>query len=520
MRQSHRFLLVASSFVATPALLWAAPGCTDVIEGDTHNHYYFGGAPNLGGAPGEGAAPATGGGSNEEGYTSYLPDCRQKVDFADLNLDPFKADGHRFYFEVTKEARANGDSQLCSFGTDVHGSVYRLDEEDGACPIPAINVRVLPAGTSVCADTGEVEVDLPGQSSFKPWAEIPNIKLDVSEFQGLKFKSGDSILRFNNGQADSTIVREAVALGIWRAMGYPAPKTRFVQIQSNVWDTEVRPGVTASHVMVQTYKQAFFEQSFPEVHHVWEGLGDPFVLDDGCMDGLCGGGDIVEIDVGGRPADLPGPVDPNVPVGRGSFSGECQWSVDEVCNEEAFDAIIAGVINAPQGPGFMEATAAVIDWPLLHQNQCLSALTGTGDDWIHNTNNVVLAILESGKAVFLPYSTDISGDHPWYQQTPYQGYATLTQSCQGDPDCWEMALSTCEAMIDDFEDLEVSKTIVDERCEALVKAGLDRRPDAAVCDSLREYYDQRPALLRQELLNLRNGDGGYGGAGPVEEPLE
>lgn len=522
MPQVRRFLIVTSSLAAVPALLWAAPGCTDVIEGDTHNHYYsFGGA---------GEGPATGGTSSEEGYTSHLPDCPQKVDLSGLDLDPFEQDGHRFYFEITPEARANGDAQICSYGTDFFGSVYRLDDQGGACPIPAINVRVLPAGTSLCADTGKVEVDLPGQSSFRPWLEIPNIKLDLGEFEVLKFKSGDRILRFNNGQADSTIVREAVALGIWRAMGYPAPKTRFAQTQSNVWDTEIRPGVKASHVMVQTYKEAFFSQSLPEVRHVWEGYGDPFIQWGnecdlwGCCDewGCEGEGELADA-VDAQPApgmDVPAPGGPDEPVGRGSFSGECQWSVDEDCSEEAFDRIIAGVTAAPQGPGFMAATAEYIDWPRLHQNQCLSALTGTGDDWIHNTNNVVLAILESGKAIFLPYSTDISGDHPWYQSTPYTGIATLTQSCQGDPDCWEMALSTCEAMIDEFEDLDVSERIVDERCEALVNAGLDRKPDAAVCESLVDFYDRRPASLREELDSLRSGDGGFGGAGPVEPPEE
>src|SRR5690606_22212965 len=213
----------------------------------------------------------------------------------------------------------------------------------------------------------------------------------------------------------------------WNALGYPAPKTRFVQTQSNIWDTEVRPGVSASHVMVQPYKEAFFVQTLPEVVHVWEGAGDPFAGD--CGPFGCGG------DLGG---DIFFDEDPFRQVARaqlGGFSGDCQWSVDDECDEEAMNEIIDMVSAVPPGPGFMEATADYIDWPMLHQNQCLAALTGTGDDWIHNTNNVVFALLDTGKVVFLPYSVDISGGHPWYPDTPYDGYAALAAGCQNDPAC-------------------------------------------------------------------------------------
>src|SRR5690606_34869371 len=166
----------------------------------------------------------------------------------------------------------------------------------------------------------------------------------------------------------------------------------------------------------------------------------------------------------------------------------------------------------PQGPGFMEATAEYIDWPMLHKNQCLAALTGTGDDWIHNSNNVVIALLDTGKIVYLPYSVDISGGHPWYPQTPYDGYAFLTMGCQQDPDCREQSLDTCEEMVDEFEAIDVATSIVDERCDALKDAGLDRKPDEAVCVSLRTFYENRPDELRQEIEYLRaGGGGGWGG---------
>ncbi len=197
---------------------------------------------------------------------------------------------------------------------------------------------------------------------------------------------------------------------------------------------------------------------------------------------------------------------------RGGFYGDCQWSVEEECDEQGLAAILETVAAAAPGAGFMESTKDVIDWPMLHKNQCLSALTGTGDDWIHNSNNVVLALLESGKVIYLPYSVDISGGHPWYPNTPFDGYVYLTSSCQQDPDCREQSLSTCEEMIDSFEKIDVAKTIVEERCSALKKGKMNRAPDAVVCQSLAEFYDARPAELRKELAYLRDG-GGLGGFG-------
>lgn len=508
----------ASRLLVSGPILLLASGITAVScttkEGDIINYYSLGGAPAQ--APDD---------EDEVNYDSHLPDCTEKVPLPLLEIDLFGKDGHRFYFEVTHEARLAADEQRCSFGFDAYGAVYELGEEENGCPIPAENVRIHPAGSTVCSDSGKVEVDLPGQSSFRPWAEIPNIKLDAGEFRDMKFQTGHRQLRFNNGQADSTIVREAVALGIWRKMGYPAPRTRFVQTRSNVWDTEVRPEVTASHVMVEPYKEAFFSASASDILHVWEGQGDPFVPSGGecdewgCCDPFGCGGDIFEeapydIDPGGDmgfPLLPPGPAK-SAAAQRGSFTGDCQYSVAEDCDEEAFDNIVAALAEIPAGPGYMEATSDYIDWPLLHQNMCLSALTGTGDDWIHNSNNVVIGIRDDGKIMFFPYSTDISGGHPWYEYTPYQGYAHLTQACQYDPDCWEEALATCESMIEDFEELDVVTTVVEERCEALEDAGLDRPADAPVCEELAEFYEARAAELRDELQSLRDGgDPGFGG---------
>ncbi len=490
------------------------------------------GRPGQDGRPGKDGtdAPGTGGdGGLPDAYPSNLPACESVVPLEELGIDLFGIDGHSFYFEVTPGMRRAQDDRYCDYGGG-NGAVYQLGENEDICPPSAFNVRVVPSGSSTCADTGKVELGLPGQSSWRAWNEIPNFKLDVGEFEDQKFTTGDKTVRMNNGQADSTIVREATALAIWRAMGYPAPKTRFVKTQSNVWDYDYEPGVFAAHNMVQPYKKAFFSQNLSEVTSAWEGEGDPF---------------------------------------SGWSNMECEWSKGAKCQDSALREIVDSVNAAPQGEGFMEATAAVIDWPMLHKNQCLSALTGTGDDWIHNSNNVVIALRQDGKIIYLPYSTDISGGHPWYPNTPYDPYSygygvvveqqvmasggyeeifvgspirgaqveelidvgmdgpyygygqNLAVRCAQDSACRAQALDACDEMIDEFESLNVVESIVEERCDALADAGLERRADGDVCDALADFYESRPSELRGELESLRAGGGhGEGGASGTTGDLE
>lgn len=476
-----------SILVSTVAvgLLLLAEACT-TNEGDIINHIYGGaggrgpaGPPGPPGSPG--GAPATGGSANvPQEYPAHRPECAKLVPLDKLAIDLWGADGHQFYFEVTPAMRVAHDERLCDGG----GSQvpYTLGDENDSCPPWASNVRVIPAGSGTCSDTGKVELDLPGQSSWMPWEQIPNFKLDVNEFQDLEFITGDKTVRMNNGQAESTIVREATALRVWRALGYPAPRTSFVKTTSNVWDHDYEVGTFAAHNMVQPYKGAFFKQELPEVTSAWEGQGNPF---------------------------------------GGWFEAECEWSKADECEDDALASIVETVMAAPRGDGFMAATEHVVDWPMIHENQCLSALTGTGDDWIHNNNNVVLALRQDGRVIYLPYSTDISGGHPWYAVTPYDGPpgygddATLAARCAEDPACRAMALDACDDLVDDFEALDVMTLAVKERCNALEDTGLLRRADEEVCESLETFYGERADALRDELEFLRSGGmGGMGGSFP------
>jgi hypothetical protein len=402
--------------------------------------------------------------------STSLPECNSFITLQNQDNDLLWTDGTLFYFEVTPDQRNLADAMLCQ-NRNYNMNVYDLDNGDSSssvCPNSADNVRVVPYGQKegniVCTDTGKVALDTVGQSSFRLWREIPNFRLNVSTFNpDQSFPENIKNIRFNNGQAESTILREPIALKIWREMGYPAPRSSFAQVRTNVWDTEFHAGAWSGYVLREQYKSAFFQSNNISVVSVWEGWGDIFA---------------------------------------NAWAGECKWSQHEECDDEQLTAIVDSIHEVPIGDGFMRATENVIDWPAIHQFQCLSALTGTGDDWIHNQNNVILILRSDGKLMFLPYSVDISADHPWYQDVAYDGFTYLPDACRQDFECRSLALITCKDMINRFEALDVPTTIVDERWEALQRVGLNRSPDKIAYKKIRTFYEEKPQKLRAEINSL------------------
>lgn len=384
-------------------------------------------------------------------FESHRPACSDVLALEDLPIRLFADDGHLFHFEVTPRAASAGNSRACDDDSPPAGV---------ECPNYATNVRVVPWGATYCADTGKVELDLRGGKNFRSWLEIPTLRFDSAEFRDQSFSEGDSKLRFHNGQSGATVLREAIALRIWRALGYPAPRSAFVKTQSNVWDTAFGPGTWATHLMLQSYKKQFFKTDLPDADSVWEGKGDP--LDEGWKE------------------------------------VECEWSAEDDCNDSALRMVIAQIRAEQQGPGFRERTSSFVDWPSIDAFRCLSALTDTGNDWLHTADNVVLVLTELGMLRYLPHRLDRSAgmsDEP----SSFEGHAYLTRMCATDPDCESAAASTCETLLDEFDRLDLITTVVRERCDTLTTLGLDRDGDDQACEELRDYYESAADRVRGEL---------------------
>jgi len=400
------------------------------------------------------------------------------VDIKELTVDPFGEDGILYYHEVTREQRDLDDSMECLSWNYYNESTYDLGEGSGGCPPLAFNTRIVSPDGLTCADTGEEQLSLPGSSSFRVWAEGPNFHIDTEETQDdNKIGNQTRHILGHNGQAGgSTILREPITLAIWRWAGHPASRTAFARTRSNVWDTEYGEGTWMAHDVLMPYKTQFQKEELPEMTEVREGYGDPF---------------------------------------GGWWEAQCEWSDGDNCDDTSFNEDIDIVANTPWEDGFADDIADVVDIQSHNLYMCLSALTGTCDDALHAYNNVVWALVD-GIWTLLPWSTDISLDHPWCPQgVEYGGWDTISQGCFSDEDCWRPSIENCRSLVNQFEDEGVAERIVTEVCTDLTAADLERDPDSETCAVALDSLLARPDTLREELDNMESflENGGFSDTG-------
>jgi len=314
------------------------------------------------------------------------------------------------------------------------------------------------------ADYGKVEVRVVGQSTFRPWTPttLPSLKVDTDEFTDGLEVAGVEHLRFNNSLVGS-IFREKIALEVYARLDYPAPRANFAWVGSNVWG----PDVHIPYALVEVYKRDFCDR-FADAwgggcRNIWEFVGD---------------------------------------FGQGSLLAEqsCQLSS---CDSGRAAELEQLVVATPQGPGFKAALADWLDWESFHKFQCLSWVLWTGDDALHNMNNVVLVEREDGKFQYLPYSVDISGGQDWYIDTPLYASNTIATGCQSDADCWADTIAVCEDVIAGFVALD-PPGLVDEVHDQLAAEGMLRNGDEGRYKQIRQWYADRAEALLPELDAFRD----------------
>jgi hypothetical protein len=178
-----------------------------------------------------------------------------------------------------------------------------------------------------------------------------------------------------------------------------------------------------------------------------------------------------------------------------TLRGQCQF---DSCDEGRLEELVAALDQTYYGDGFAAALAGWIDWDAYRSFQCLSWITGTGDDYLHNNNNLVLAERTDGKFQLLPYSIDISAGQEWYPEVHLLGHSRLADGCQTDPVCWQALLDRCDQMLDAYDDLDVVASIVEPVIEGVARAGMNREGDEVRADELRAWYAGRSAELRAD----------------------
>jgi hypothetical protein len=363
---------------------------------------------------------------------------------ASFEMELFEPAGHHFRFEVSDEQAAAMEETGFDPGLE---DQYDID----GLGTYADDLIVTLADGGERHAFGKIELKLIGQSTARPWNRIPNLRVDMDEFQpGLRL-GGVEHVRFNNGQVGG-IYREAIALRLWGALGYPVPRTTFAWAEvPGQWGE----GVRVPYTLVEIYKPGWCEHAMGgDCVNLWEAFGE-----------------------------MP------------ELVGQCQF---DVCDEARLGEMSDAVMQTPIGPGYVAATEAWIDWDAYRSFQCLSWITATGDDYIHNQNNLVVVEQADGRFRLLPYSTDISAGQSWSPEVSLVGFSQLALGCQNDPNCWTALLARCDELIADYDALDVVASIVEPAIAAVADAGMERAGDPARADELRGWYGGRSELLRAD----------------------
>ncbi len=377
------------------------------------------------------------------------------TDVADMTIDLFANDGNTVYWDVSAEqVQAMNDAWSNSYST---GYYYEVGNGDTY----ADHLVATDVVTGQTADYGKVQLSVVGQSTGMLWSDtsIPDLSGDMDEFQDGLTIGGAEHIRFNNGMV-SSIFREAIALQIFDGLSYPAPRTSFQWVGSNVYD----PSVRIPYTLVESYhKDAWC------VDHADQMGG-------GCVNIWEGQGDLVDM------------------------GSQCQ---EKECDNTGLDELNQVLADNPPGSStFYSATQEKVDWQMVQQHMCFDWIMWVGDDYFHNDNNVVLVEGADGKFRLLPYSSDISGGQDWYQNVSLYGRSQLAVGCERNVDCWADTLATCQTTIDAFQALD-PVSIVNSIHDRLVAQDMIRGGDEDTYQELLTWYGDRAAegTLETELLS-------------------
>jgi hypothetical protein len=477
-------LLSSLALVGTAA---AAFSCTDEIH--YHSHYYgTGGEPAAGGEDGAPApssgAPSSGapgdGGESGAAPVEYPGAPVADVAVSEHELDVFGVVGNRYWFAVSDAERERMNQAGGGLGGD--GDIYTPGGDGEPTFVDHLWIG---AQDGLTADYGQVQTKVVGESTYKTWdrLHIPNFNIDSNQFVEKQRIGGYEHLRFGNALVGS-IFRERLTLQLYRELGYPAPLATHAWVSSNVWG----PEIAIPYVLVERYKAKFCQDNEAALGggctNMWEFVGD-------FNNGGGHGGPIF------APRDEPLPGGPQVSLF--DDPDNCQFETCEATRVKQLEALLA---ETPEGDGYKAALVDWIAWPEFHRFQCLSWVMWTGDDTLHNSNNVVLVERSDGLFQYLPYSVDISLGQHWYQHTPLTGSSVLARGCQSDASCWADTIAMCEDVIADFAALE-PVNLLDQIYGELEQHGMLRPGDEARYEFLSTWLAARVEGLPAELEEFR-----------------
>jgi hypothetical protein len=374
-------------------------------------------------------------------------------------LDVFGTPGNTYTFTISPQQASTMDQWVYPefyWSGDEYGAVAGAVATDDAVAEGetfADDLTVtLPNGLS--RSYGQIETWLIGQSSMRDFQHIPNLRINSDSFAPGLTIGGFENLRFNNGQVGS-LYREALAFDVWDALGYPTPLHAFAWVEApNQW-----PGTRVPYTIVEVYKRSWCERHFPDgCLNMWEGVGEPWY----------------------------------------------QWYREdpETCQFDTCDSTRLAELEtamstvAPGDANFEEALSDFIDWDAYRDFLCLGWITDTGDDAVHNTNNVVVVEAMDHTLHFMPYSIDISSNQSWWHHTPLMGRSALSIGCNRDPECRAALVERCDELLTELETQDIAGTVVEPLLAQVEDLGMMRADDETTASRLRDFWANRAQVLR------------------------
>lgn len=330
------------------------------------------------------------------------------------------------------------------------------------------------------ADYGKVQVNVVGQSSGTTWSSttIPNLSIDSNEFVDGQYLNYAELLDHGraNNESVGSMIGEPLALALWDAVGLPVPRIAYAFVGGSPWQNDE---LLIPYGFVETYKPAFCAEHADSFgggcSNIWEWCSyDISAANVSSIDQFC------------------------------EVHGGC--TTDRLA--EFADAVDANLYQE----GFEAATSEYFDWPAFQTHMCLSWYAQTGDDYVHNLNNIVFVEGNDGKFRVLPWSTDINAGLAWggaWTGMDLWGYSNMSLGCEYDSQCWQETIDACGVVLDKMESLDPANTILPDLYERLRSTaapwgddggdGMLRSPDADMYATAFTFYSTRVETAREEL---------------------
>lgn len=385
------------------------------------------------------------------------------VEASDLDIALFD-DGNTIDLVVTDEQVTAMNDEFIA-GSE---SWYVYDTEEEATTLTIEDMFVTSALTGQVAQYGATGMKILGESSgmiIDPSSStsIPCFRVNVDAVTEDASIDGYDNFILRSGMIGG-LLREDFESTLLNTMGQAIPQTSFVNVRNN----QLASGASVPYVMKQDYdgdySRDFGSYYGGSIQGIWEMVGD--------------------------------------------FNGwwqepECELST---CNEEAFVELEDRIGNFDPSTGsIIAATEDIVDWYSdvgILNDMCTSYLTGTGDDYYHNTNNVRWVLGSDSKFRLVKSSWDISFGQEWYPETELVGWSSLATYCQDDSVCWEELLNTCDATYVNYVNADPI-ALLEDRYATLQELGMERGPDAELLVEMEDWILERIENVPEELANYR-----------------